>query len=240
MKKIILILMLLMVCFNISAQKAIVRRTNKVSHTQKTTRTNKSRINHSKTTPARKNKSVDFTQGQVVDLGLPSGTLWADRNLGAASITDEGGLFVWGDPYWENISRVPDGVNAISDTEYDMAQSILGYNWCMPTIAQFKELHDMCSINKTKKNGVEGYLVKGPNGKTLFFPFSSIYKTRFGNWDYQLSWTGEADSHGNPVTCNLILGLYSWNKTDRVTIRPVAVNYVDSCATDTVAFYGNY
>ena len=50
--------MLLMVCFNISAQKAIVRRTNKVSHTQKTTRTNKSRINHSKTTPARKNKSI--------------------------------------------------------------------------------------------------------------------------------------------------------------------------------------
>ena len=84
-----------------------------------------------------------------------------------------------------------------------------------------------------------------PSGRVLVsIPNIAFFANRlshlFGNWDYQLSWTGEADSHGNPVTCNLILGLYSWNKSDRVTIRPVAVNYVDSCATDTVAFYGNY
>lgn len=35
---------------------------------------------------------------KVVDLGLPSGTLWADRNIGATNIYDGGKLFQWGDP----------------------------------------------------------------------------------------------------------------------------------------------
>ena len=33
-----------------------------------------------------------------IDLGLPSGTLWADRNIGATDIYDGGKLFQWGDP----------------------------------------------------------------------------------------------------------------------------------------------
>lgn len=35
--------------------------------------------------------------GQAVDLGLPSGTLWANKNVGAASESDNGILFIWGD-----------------------------------------------------------------------------------------------------------------------------------------------
>ena len=35
--------------------------------------------------------------GTAVDLGLPSGTKWADKNVGAASATDNGVLFIWGD-----------------------------------------------------------------------------------------------------------------------------------------------
>ena len=35
--------------------------------------------------------------GQAVDLGLPSGTLWADKNVGASSESDNGILFIWGD-----------------------------------------------------------------------------------------------------------------------------------------------
>ena len=35
--------------------------------------------------------------GEAVDLGLPSGTKWADRNVGASSATDNGILFIWGD-----------------------------------------------------------------------------------------------------------------------------------------------
>jgi len=35
--------------------------------------------------------------GNAVDLGLPSGTLWADKNVGSSSEKDNGILFVWGD-----------------------------------------------------------------------------------------------------------------------------------------------
>ena len=35
---------------------------------------------------------------KAVDLGLPSGILWADRNIGATDIYDGGKLFQWGDP----------------------------------------------------------------------------------------------------------------------------------------------
>jgi hypothetical protein len=35
--------------------------------------------------------------GQAVDLGLPSGTKWANMNIGATSETDNGILFIWGD-----------------------------------------------------------------------------------------------------------------------------------------------
>jgi hypothetical protein len=35
--------------------------------------------------------------GDAVDLGLPSGTKWASKNIGAASESDNGVLFVWGD-----------------------------------------------------------------------------------------------------------------------------------------------
>ena len=35
--------------------------------------------------------------GQAVDLGLPSGTKWANMNIGASSASDNGILFVWGD-----------------------------------------------------------------------------------------------------------------------------------------------
>jgi hypothetical protein len=33
----------------------------------------------------------------LVDLGLPSGTLWMDRNIGAKEITDNGLYFAWGE-----------------------------------------------------------------------------------------------------------------------------------------------
>ncbi len=43
------------------------------------------------------NVSNITSAGEAVDLGLPSGTKWASKNVGAASETDNGILFVWGD-----------------------------------------------------------------------------------------------------------------------------------------------
>ena len=48
-------------------------------------------------TPYTANTGNIKTAGQAVDLGLPSGTKWANMNVGATSESDNGILFVWGD-----------------------------------------------------------------------------------------------------------------------------------------------
>lgn len=48
-------------------------------------------------TPYTANTSNIRSAGSAVDLGLPSGTLWANMNVGASSESDNGILFVWGD-----------------------------------------------------------------------------------------------------------------------------------------------
>lgn len=42
-------------------------------------------------------RASELTNASYVDLGLPSGTLWANMNLGASSITDYGDFFCWGE-----------------------------------------------------------------------------------------------------------------------------------------------
>ena len=49
----------------------------------------------------KQNSSSDFGTHEYVDLGLPSGTLWATTNVGATNPEDCGGYFAWGEtvPY---------------------------------------------------------------------------------------------------------------------------------------------
>ena len=160
--------------------------------------------------------------GKAVDLGLPSGTLWADRNLDALDETDEGMLFIWGDPTGMNEKvKVPDNIYKISGTEYDIVKEKWGDDWCMPNLEQFNELHDECSIKKITKNNIEGYLVTGPNGNTLFFPFPSLYKDEyFGGWEYQMSWTDTREGN-HALSCNIVDGFHNSDPTLKFTIRPV-------------------
>lgn len=126
-----------------------------------------------------------------VDLGLPSGTLWATRNVGAACPEDYGDYFAWGETApkekyaWSNYSLC-DG-NEWSMTKYDpsafwrhdelelepiddAATVNWGPSWCMPSEGQVVELINNCSWQFTEKNGVNGSLVTGPNGNTIFLP----------------------------------------------------------------------
>lgn len=52
----------------------------------------------------------DFSPYKKIDLDLPSGTLWADRNIGATDIYDGGKLFQWGDPTPYDIPEHTDGM----------------------------------------------------------------------------------------------------------------------------------
>ena len=65
-----------------------------------------------------------------VDLGLPSGTMWATMNVGAQSETDYGLYFAWGETEGYTTSQVPSQKNFSAnenDSDYQFAPN--GYDW---------------------------------------------------------------------------------------------------------------
>ena len=129
--------------------------------------------------------------GTAVDFGLPSGTKWADRNIGATSVTDYGDYIQWGDSIERSVYTITDYIHYapadkngfkylgtssdhndvynIVGTEYDAAHYRWGGSWVMPTEMQFIELMDYCTWTWTTMNGVSGYQVSR-NGKSIFLP----------------------------------------------------------------------
>ncbi|MBQ4524799.1 MAG: hypothetical protein IJA00_01815 [Bacteroidaceae bacterium] len=122
---------------------------------------------------------------ESIDLGLPSGTLWASCNIGASSPEEYGDYFAWGettvkDDYsWQTYqwcngtyeSMSTDCVDSIElSQQYDAALAKWGNQWRMPTMADFKELTTECTWTWTTQNGVKGYEVKGTNGNSIFLP----------------------------------------------------------------------
>ena len=138
--------------------------------------------------PIPKKQNVgDGIEYEYVDLGLPSGTLWATANLGASSPEELGGYFSWGeiepgnyfsqDTYEPDIDLLPENISA---TEYDAAFIQTAYSGVMPDKDQIKELVDECSWEWAVESGVDGYRVTGKNGASIFFPVSGFYREE--NW----------------------------------------------------------
>lgn len=121
-------------------------------------------------------ESNTTTKIQLVDLGLPSGTLWADRNIGADTPEQAGDYFRFGEtvPFTENSPEYfyDDIEENIAGTTKDAATIILGKGYKMPTLKQIKELLDCCKWEWTTLNGMNGMKVTGPNGNSIFFPAS--------------------------------------------------------------------
>lgn len=110
---------------------------------------------------------------EYVDLGLPSGTLWATMNVGATGETDPGLYFAWGETEgytaeqvgvdkqfaWADYKFNPSGDSetftkynltdnkVVLDSEDDAASVNMGGKWHMPTGDQCRELF------KETKNG---------------------------------------------------------------------------------------
>ena len=120
-----------------------------------------------------------------VDLGLPSGTLWATCNVGASKPEDYGDYFAWGETQpkttynWENYKwyngssstkyTASDGLITLQPSD-DAATANWGGGWQMPSRAQWKELLDNTTKKWTTRNGVSGMLFEAKNGQSLFLP----------------------------------------------------------------------
>ena len=145
---------------------------------------------------------VTFDHG-FVDLGLPSGTLWATCNVGANNPEEFGDYFAWGETVakdfydWKSYryggivndrfamtkycSDPNSGFDGYVDTLTvlepvdDVATVSWGTNWRVPTREEYEELYQKTAWIWTDVNGVEGRLLTGPNGNSVFFPATGFY-----------------------------------------------------------------
>ena len=134
---------------------------------------------------------------EYVDLGLPSGTLWATMNVGANSPEEYGDYFAWGETQPKSVYNLDTykwcmgsyftltkycsnsywGYNGFVDNkteldpEDDASTANWGPQWRMPSLEQIQELLNNCTSQWTTMNGVSGRLfTSNINCATLFLP----------------------------------------------------------------------
>lgn len=102
---------------------------------------------------------------EYVDLGLPSGTLWATCNVGASDETETGDYYQYGagDKVWVDINtnNSYQGSDDIYKTEHDTAYVMMGENWATPSFDQIDELRNS---NYTTLEWAENFKGSGVNG----------------------------------------------------------------------------
>ena len=150
------------------------------------------------------NKPVEPDYGHdYVDLGLPSGTLWATCNIEANEPEDFGTFFAWGETEpkeiydWKSyrygrffneryelnkyctdsafgLNGFVDDLTLLEPAD-DAATANWGADWRTPTIAEWEELFVAVPNEWATQNGVEGWLFTASNGNSLFLPAAGYY-----------------------------------------------------------------
>ena len=141
---------------------------------------------------------------EYVDLGLPSGLLWATCNVGAKAPEDYGDYFAWGEikpkkhyawltykhskgGYYsltKYCSKSNYGFNKVTDSmvillpEDDAATANWNGVWRMPTKEEWEELYNNTTRTWTTQNGVNGILFTAANGNSLFLPAAGKYRKK--------------------------------------------------------------
>ena len=148
---------------------------------------------------------VNEVYRQAVDLGLPSGTKWANMNVGASSPTDYGMYFMWGDVaghpgvtdgFRFNWSNYRWGTSSSNLTKYtssdgkttleaadDAATAYWGSPWRMPTQTEMQELLD------TKSN-TTNYTWTWCNGSSVKYNNTTVK-----GWKIESKKSGTAGNH---------------------------------------------
>ncbi|MBP5526546.1 MAG: hypothetical protein J6Y11_13255 [Paludibacteraceae bacterium] len=181
-----------------------------------------------------------------VDLGLPSGTLWASYDIGATKVGEFGDFFMWG----EVEPKDPDGdwndddhkyiiddefvkyndrdKKRTLDPEDDAATSLWGNEWKIPSYTDWRELMKYCEL---KLKG-ESIVFVGPNGNELHF--SRYLLEEYDGCEFSCSWwASELDSSDDEYDaiyfyidkdedCDPIYDTYSCHRACLLPIRPVS------------------
>ena len=152
-----------------------------------------------------------------VDLGLPSGLLWATRNVGATSPEDYGDYFAWGetspkdfydwstysycyegqsnqltkycDEYW-GYNGFADNLTILQPGD-DAATANYSGGARTPTTEEWGELMHYTTDSWTTQNGVNGRLFTATNGNSIFLPATGwrSNSSLSGDGSYGLYWS---------------------------------------------------
>lgn len=169
-----------------------------------------------------------------VDLGLPSGTLWATCNVGAEKPEDYGNYYAWGETTvketYDWTTYIYCNGNETSMTKYcsdedfgyygfvddlitleafdDVASANWGQFWRMPTDLDFVELKNNCDVTDITYNGVLGYLFTGSNGNSIFLPAAGgRYNNEIDDGPVGYYWSGSLCTAFPCKAWNLVLDL---------------------------------
>lgn len=186
----------------------------------------------------------------VVDLGLPSGTLWAKGNLckdGSnyyiGTETDWGTYVSWGNIDGHNQGEGYNFSNSnynssagasltynisATDAAHDICLARLGEGYNLPTTEQFQELYDNTDNEWTTINGVAGWkcMKKTDHSVYVFFPASGYYNgtSLSARETYGYYWSQEI--YSDTLACNL--RVYTGNilqdanyRSRGLSVRPV-------------------
>ena len=186
---------------------------------------------------------------EAVDLGLSSGLKWGSMNVGASKPEDYGNYYAWGETetktkyttsnykfgpvkyseitlYSKYETKLGGDKKTVLEAEDDAASANLGNGWRMATFAEWKELRESCTWTWTQRNGINGMLVTGPNGKSIFLPASGVFQSSLGKkGTYGSYWTSTlASAEGMANAVDFYSGGNDKALIDRSTglsVRPV-------------------
>lgn len=146
---------------------------------------------------AKKIKELELNAGvgvpketmEYVDLGLPSGIMWAKCDLGASSPEKYGDEYSWGETWtkWTTdyyyFTDIVEGQYTKYDSrdkrfflekEDDAAYLRLGEGWRTPTWNEVQELIDNCTVTASTLNGWPGVMfISKNNNNYIFFGYNT-------------------------------------------------------------------
>ena len=135
---------------------------------------------------------------EYVDLGLPSGIMWAKCDLGETSPEKYGATYAWGETWtkwtidYYYFTDIVEGQYTKYDSrdkrfflekEDDVAYLRLGEGWRYPTWNEVQELIDNCTVTESTLNGWPGVMfISKINNNYIFFGYNTIGVSDGSRW----------------------------------------------------------
>lgn len=187
---------------------------------------------------AKKIKELELNAGvgvpketmEYVDLGLPSGIMWAKCDLGETSPEKYGDEYAWGETWTKTsyeyyyFTDIVEGQYTKYDSrdkrfflekEDDVAYLRLGEEWRYPTWNEMQELIDNCTVTESTLNGWPGVMfVSKINNNYIFFGY--YQKNSTGGWRWS--------SALNPSDASVVKCMRFKKEGDRIVLKQEYTN----------------